>query len=217
MIRKFSVFLRRKFRNQFKDILSKKDIESLKDKSFVIISDNCWGGTLYQWYKREYNSPFIGLFVYGPCYIKLLTSLDHYLKQELKFIESSKYPYRDKTYPIALLDDIEIHFTHYKSESEAKDKWVRRTDRMLSEPNLDNYFFEISDCYRATKEHFIAFHNLPYKNKISFAISDYPDLKNKNHIKIYESHKKKKNSVPNGKKLFKLTFIYFNINKWLKG
>ena len=217
MFRKITVFIRRKFRNQFKEILSKKDIESLKDKNFVIISDNCWGGTLYQWYKREYNSPFVGLFFYAPCYIKLLSNLDHYLKQDLSFIEKSKYNYREKTYPIALLDDVEVHFSHYKTETEAKDKWNRRKVRILAETNLENYFFEMSDAYLANKEYFIAFHHLPFKNKLSFSVKDFPELKDKNHIKIYESCKKDKNKVPNGKKLFKLTFLYFDINKWLLG
>ena len=217
MFRKITVFIRRKFRNQFKEILSKKDIESLKDKNFVIISDNCWGGTLYQWYKREYNSPFVGLFFYAPCYIKLLSNLDHYLKQDLSFIEKSKYNYREKTYPIALLDDVEVHFSHYKTETEAKDKWNRRKVRILAETNLENYFFEMSDAYLANKEYFIAFHHLPFKNKLSFSVKDFPELKDKNHVKIYESYKKDKNKVPNGKKLFKLTFLYFDINKWLLG
>ena len=217
MFRSFTVFIRRKFRNLFKEILSKKDIGYLKDKNFVIISDNCWGGTLYEWYKREYNSPFVGLFIYAPCYIKLLSNLDHYLKQDLIFTEKSKYPKWANAYPLALLDDVEIHFKHYKTETEAKDKWDRRKARMLTESNLEHYFFQMSDYYLAEKEHFISFHNMPFKNKLSFSVKNFPELKDKNHFKIYESYKKDKNKVPNGKKLFKLTFLYFDINKWLLG
>ena len=53
------------------------------------------------------------------------------MAQELKFGAVSKYKDRAKTYPLGLLDDIEIHFTHYKSEEEAHEKWERRTASML--------------------------------------------------------------------------------------
>lgn len=215
MFRKVKVFIQRKIRHSFREVYSAKDIESLRHKNFVIVSNNCWGGSLYDWYKRPYNSPFVGLFIYGPCYLKLLSNFKYYLNQELKFIPASQYPDRLKSYPVALLDDIEIHFTHYGSEEEAREKWNRRTSRMLNETNLDNYFFKICDRERVTKEHLIAFHKLPFKNKISFALETDPGLAKENHLKVFESHNNNKKFVPNGKKLFKITFIYFELNKWL--
>ena len=77
MFRGLSVFIRRKFRAIFKKTLSKKDIALVENKNFVIVSDNCWGGSLYQWYNRPYNSPFVGLFIHGDCYIKLLSNFDY--------------------------------------------------------------------------------------------------------------------------------------------
>lgn len=214
MFRKITVFIKRKFRKLFEGYYSKKDITCLNNKNFVIISNNCWGGALYQWYNRTYNTPFVGLFLYGPCYIKLLSNFMYYMTLELKFIEKSIYPDRLKTYPLALLGDIEIHFTHYKTEDEAKTKWNIRKERMFKETDIDNYFFKICDRERVTKDIIVAFHKLPYKNKLSFALENYEELSNANHVKIYESQKNKK-CVPNGKKLFKLTFLYFDLNKWL--
>ncbi|MFI1770806.1 DUF1919 domain-containing protein [Thalassobellus citreus] len=215
MIRQIEVFIKRKIRHAFRSIFCKKDIKLLRDKKFVIISNNCWGGALYQWYNRPYNSPFIGLFIYGPCYLRMLSNFEYYLKQELKFVPVSKYPDRIKNYPVALLDDIEIHFTHFDNEQEANDKWNRRRTRMLAEKNLDNYFFKICDRERVTIDCIQAFHKLPFKNKISFALDSNPELEKENHIKVFESHKNNKKFVPNGKKMFKITFIYFNLNKWL--
>lgn len=215
MLRTINTFLKRKFRDKFKKILSKKDIELLKDKKFVIISDDCWGGELYNWYSKPYNTPFVGLFIYGPCFIKLLSNFEHYISQKLNFLEVSKYKDRVKDYPVALLDDIELHFLHYSSDDEAREKWERRTSRMLEEKNMDNYFFKICDRERAEKEHLLKFHDLPYKNKVSFAVKDYAELKGKNHIKMIESYKNRNKKVHNGKKVFKLTFLYFNLNKWL--
>jgi len=209
-------YFKRKFRDTFKETLSNSDRKDLKDKPFVIIASNCWGAEVYQWYGRPYNSPFIGLFFYGPCYYKLLSNFDFYMSQKLEFIEKSKYPepHRDWLYPIAKLGDIEIHFSHYDNKEIAKEKWERRTERMLTVSDKDNYFFEISD--RDRNDEFIeAFHKLPYKNKISYSLKDYKSLKNVNHIKINEKDKNG-NYVVNGKKLYKLTFLYFNLHKWLK-
>ena len=141
MFRKAYVFFSRKFRQQFNGYFRGKDIEIINDKEFVIISNNCWGGSAYQWYKKPYNTPFVGLFIYGSCYMKLLKDFDYYMSQKLAFTSKSKYPSTGKTYPIGMLKDIEIHFEHFKSEDEAREKWERRAARMLQVTNVDNYFF----------------------------------------------------------------------------
>lgn len=215
MLKKISIFSKRKVRQVFKKRLNKKDIAFLKNSNFVLISNNCWGGAAYQWFERPYNSPFIGLFLYGPCYIKLLQNFDEYMHQKLIFISESKYPDRKLTYPLATLNDVEIHFTHYATEEEAKSKWERRTLRMLEEKNRDHYFFKICDRERVTNKILEEFHQLPFKNKISFSVKNLSTLKNKNHFKIHNTDRKNKDHVPNGKKLFKLTNNYFDLPKWL--
>ena len=214
MIRSLEVYVRRKVRKHFK-FFEKKDRALLRNKEFVIISNNCWGGQVYQWYQLPYNTPFVGLFIYGPCYIKLLKNFDHYMAQELKFGVVSKYKDRAKTYPVGLLDDIEIHFQHYDTEEEALEKWKRRTARMLRNRDQDNYFFMIADRERADKEILQEFHTLPYKNKISFAAFRLENISNKEHIVVYERPKSKKIETPNGKKMFNLSFLYFDLVQWL--
>ena len=209
-------FVQRKVRDRYKQHFSKKDIKDLADKPFVIISNNCWGGEVYQWYQRPYNSPFIGLFIYGPCYHKLLNNFDHYMDQPLEFIEKSKYPepHRDWEYPIARLDDIEIHFSHYKSKEEALEKWERRKRRMKEVTDKDDYYFKI--CDRDGNDKFMkSFHELPYRNKISYALPENVKLERDNHL-ILKHRDKKQPTVPNGKKQFKLTFLYFDLHQWLK-
>lgn len=216
LLRKIIVFARRKYRVFLKSYYSKKDIELLKDKEFVLICDNCWAGSVYQWLQRPYNSPFISIGFYGDCYLKLLSNFDYYMDLPLKFVKESKYNYREITYPLALLGDVELHFTHYKTEKEAETKWNRRTARMKEVTNKDNYFFKICDAWYASKENFKDFGQLPYKNKLSYSIHKYEDLKLTNHFKILELDKKGKNRVPNGVKLFKIGFIYHNLYKWMQ-
>jgi uncharacterized protein (DUF1919 family) len=211
-----SVFTRRKYRSIFKNVINKKDISLLKDTNFVIVTNNCWGGAVYQWLERPYNSPFVGIGIKGACYLKLISKFDYYMNTPIQFSKKSKYPDREITYPLGIIDDVEIHFTHYKTEEEAKQKWERRTQRMLNEKNKDNYFFKICDSWDVDKAMMKKFHQLPFKNKISFSIYDYSDLNLKNHFRVNQRDKKNKNEIPNGMKLFKLTFLYLNIFQWIK-
>jgi len=214
LFRKASVFIRRKYRKTFHKWVSKKDINLLKDTNFVIVSDNCWGGSAYQWLKREYNTPFIGLLIYGDCYIKLLSNFNYYMGKEIYFTKKSIYLNSEAKYPIGKIGDIEIHFLHYKDENTAKTKWKKRTARMFEETNLNNYFFKMCDGSEANKDTFKQFHSLPFNNKISFSVQNYKNLNFKNHYHIKE--KNKKNKIPNGVKLFKLTFLYLDVFQWIK-
>ena len=99
----------------------------LKNRNFTIVSNNCWGGYVYQEFGLRYNTPFIGLFIYAEDYIKLLKNFRYYMNQELKFIDISKSKYirdvksrkdRRDDYPVGILEDIELHFLHYNSEIE---------------------------------------------------------------------------------------------------
>ena len=151
----------------------------LRNRQFTIISNNCWGGYVYQEFGIRYNTPFIGLFIFSPDYIKLLQNFKYYLSEKLVFIkiDESKY-YNEinemgikKIYPIAVLDDIEIHFLHYKTEKEAEEKWTRRLKRI----NYNNILFKFSENYLCTDDLIKQFINLDYENKICFATKDYND------------------------------------------
>ena len=85
----------------------------LKNKNFTIICDNCWAGKVYQELGLPYQTPFVGMFVFSPDYIKMLKNLKHYLSGDipLKFVKESKYIKDfDNAYPLALLDDLNFIF-----------------------------------------------------------------------------------------------------------
>jgi uncharacterized protein (DUF1919 family) len=60
------------------------------------------------------------------------------------------------------------------------------------------------------KEDIIRFHQLPFKNKISIGIKNFPV---KNHIKIDEHERNI--CVPDGVKLYNITFKYFDAVEWI--
>lgn len=215
MLLRLEIFSKRKIRHHFDSFYKKKDRARLGNTNFVLISRNCWGGQAYQWLGIPYNTPFVGLFLFGPCYMKLLRNFDSYMQIELDFCETSKYEEAKNDYPIGLLGDVEIHFQHYKDKQEANEKWVRRRNRMLTHKNKDDYFFTICDRRRVSSRDILEFHKMNFKNKLSFSFDKIQELSGQEHIKFIQDLSKKNGAPPNGKKRFKLTFLYFDFIQWI--
>lgn len=188
--------------------------KKINNNNFSIISNNCWGGFVYQSYGFSYNSPTIGLFFMADDYIEFLKELRSNLNKELKFIkpEESKWFKKIKndkslgTYPIGKIGDIEIFFLHYKSENEAYEKWNRRKKRV----NWNNLIIKFNDQNKCTEKNVIDFYNLKYKNKLFFTVKDW-NIKEK-YIKINQIFEKnfiRASYEPFGNNK------YININKYI--
>ena len=139
-------------------------------QNISIFSNDCWGGEAYQLLNRAYASPFIGTYLMSPCYLKLLQNPKHYLNQEIKFIDTSKYQDVEKVrsefrfrFPVGVLDDIEIQFMHYETKEEAISKWYRRVERINW--NAIYIKYDISKDL-AKSEDLAIIENLPFKNKL---------------------------------------------------
>ena len=96
-------------------------------ENYSIISNDCWGGEFYQFHNLPYMSPFVGLMIMAPDYIKLLSNLEYYLKQKIEFVKYSSYKkinelLENEHFPLGLLGEVEICFLHYKSEQEVIEK-----------------------------------------------------------------------------------------------
>jgi uncharacterized protein (DUF1919 family) len=184
----------------------------LKHNDFTIISNNCWGGFIYQSYGISYNSPTIGLYFMADDYIKFVSNLSGYLSNELKFIRPESSKYKDilakessfGSYPIGKLNDIEIMFLHYKSEEEAYDKWRRRCKRI----NWNKLLIKFNDQNGCTIEHLEYFDKLEIKNKVCFTSRNYTNLKSSVFIKSA----KKQEFVQASQEPFGRS-KYLNINK----
>lgn len=169
-----------------RDRMKKRTLRNkLVHTDFSIISNNCWGGSIYQKYGLAYQSPTAGLFLLGHDFVKFAERLDHYVACELEFIpweESSYYEVikNNKPYPVARLDDIEIYFMHYPTEKEAAEKWYRRAKRI----NHEHILFKLSQREGCAKEDVEKFMSLPLRNKICFAYDEVegtihiPELRN---------------------------------------
>lgn len=147
--------------------------KSLSICDFSIISNNCWGGLIYQSYGLPYKTPTIGLFIMPEDYLILIKNLHGYLTRSISFINPKNSKYYEELshlssfgkYPIGKLNDIEIHFLHYKSEEEAREKWNKRCSRI----NYEKVIYKFNDQNGCTREQASEFLELSLENKIFFS------------------------------------------------
>lgn len=158
----------RKWRDKLLYIYRQEDILFLKEKLVPesgqhcsVLSMNCFGGHIYQDFNMPYESPTAGLFFFADDFCSILENIS-ILKRDIVFLSKSKWqlandkmPTREHLYPIGCFEgtDIEIHFLHYYTEKEARDKWVRRMERF----NFENFIaigFQQNECTRQTIERF---------------------------------------------------------------
>jgi uncharacterized protein (DUF1919 family) len=165
----------------------------LENREFTIISDNCWGGLVYKHFAMEYRSPFANLFLFPPCYLRLLQDFENNVDLELRFIEPSSSRYAETmrerksldTYPVGVLgESIELHFLHYRDKADIRLKWNKRKKRI----NLNNIMFKFSDRDNPSPELICQFDELPFKNKVCFSEKPYPY---KSVVKLKDFHLKK--------------------------
>lgn len=141
------------FRRKF---FAKYRQKKINKQKFTIISNNCWGGEVYESYNLIKQSPTVGLFLWASDYIKFISNLQQYLNQPLKFIDPKESNYYEKlkltpgygTYPVARLDDIEIFFMHYSSKKQVLEKWNRRIKRI----KWDHILYKFNDQNGCTEE-----------------------------------------------------------------
>lgn len=184
----------------------------LKKKTFSIISNDCWGGSVYLDLGIPYTSPTVNLFIYSSCYIKFIKDLEKYISLDIVFVDKSKYDVSNenrnkKNYPIGMLDDIEIHFLHSKDNIDAQMKWNMRKQRI----DFNNLFFKFSDSHMIDSKDLLEFEKLPFKNKVIFVSKKYDGLNKYVLLNFFKKHGKV--SDP-----FKYVWIYrlhFDFVKWI--
>lgn len=147
---------------------------ALIHKDFSIISNNCWGGVVYDYFGLQYQSPTVGLFFLSDDYLRFVANLEKYLNMNMDFIPAKEANRYDEckgyisalgNYPIGRLGDLNLHFLHYKSEEEAYNKWNRRKARI----NWNKLIVKNSTQNLWTEEEMRKFSRMPYNNLVLFS------------------------------------------------
>lgn len=115
-----------------------------KNYDFTLITNNCIGGFIYKNLNLVYRTPTIWISMSCEDYVEFVKFLQYYLEQEITELES------EAGYPVGMITpdnpeykSIVINFVHYKSFSEAVEKWKNRIARI----NFDNIYY-IMDFYQ---------------------------------------------------------------------
>lgn len=179
--------IRLKFRNKIYIPLTRKIRgKMLRNSSFTIISNNCWGGTVYEAHNLPKESPTVGMFFMAEDYIEFLSDLKGYINGNLSFIKPEESRWKDApqisgdkrlgSYPIGVLSNgknsVEIFFLHYSSEQDARNKWERRCKRI----NWNKILVKFNDQNGCTDKNVRDFMNLPFENKLFFTCKEWPEL-----------------------------------------
>ena len=132
----------------------------LKATDFSIISNNCTGGYVYQYFGISYRTPTEGIGLSVDDYLKLIQRPKYYFTHKLRFVEPStteRYRLGEHfIYPAAVIDDITVYFRHYPTREEAEEKWTRRSSRI----NYDKLIFLLTESETMRDEHVSIFENL---------------------------------------------------------
>lgn len=210
LIRKIKTFLR----ITKEKIYRLKQQKKIRNKDFTLLSNNCWGGGIYEELNLPYTTPVVGLFFHGPCYVKFLKNLKDNLSSDITFIETSKYDTANLNrknmeykYPIGVIGDFEIHFLHYHSEQEAVEKWNRRKARI----NFENLYVQMSKNEYSDHAILKEFEQLPFKNKVILSSENFEDIKNLVYLPLTKELK-------NGGDLYGNPHLWrkeFDVVKWL--
>lgn len=167
-------------------LLAKHRRKKINNTNFSIICNNCWGGYVYRYFGLAYLSPTIGLYINPKDFLLFLSDIKGYLEKPLKFInpQESKYYHELKkknqlNIPIGKINNVEIVFLHYKSESEAYEKWNRRVSRV----NYDNLIIKFSKMNNATIKELEAFDQLHFNKMFMFV--NTPELTDQFQTAVY--------------------------------
>jgi uncharacterized protein (DUF1919 family) len=200
-----------RLRKGTRPLAEKLDRRALRQSSFTIISNDCWGGTVYSALGVPYQTPTIGMSIWGPCFLALLRDLRALLNEPLRFTSETRYDEivelrksKEWYYPMATLGgEVELHFGHAMSPEDAADKWYRRLGRI----DWDNLYFKLADGKDGiTAEHVAEFDRLPYERKVAFVGRQYPSLKSTVCVPRYDE---------NGAAMYWRAQPEFDVVRWL--
>lgn len=153
----------------------------LQNRDFSLLCNNCNGGVICHDLGLEFKSPTVNMFFYGDHFFKFCENFEFYMAQQLRPCQDPlKKP--DIDYPVCNLGDLELHFLHYHSFEEVKNKWEARSARL----NRDNLFV-MWTFFDGTDEALLSrFEALPFRNKVAFTEKEYPQYSSAYCIQGYE-------------------------------
>lgn len=178
---KYNVKFALRINRFFRKFINRADRKRLKNKDFSLLCNNCNGGTVSHDLGLQFRSPTVNLFFYSDHFFRFCENFDYYIAQPLVPCENPQHK-PEIEYPVCNLGDLELHFLHYSSFEQAKEKWDSRTARL----NRDNIFV-MWTFFDGTDEEMLArFDKIPFQNKVAFTERDFPQYPSAHYIPGFE-------------------------------
>lgn len=128
--------------------------QNLIENPITILSDDCWGGYVYNRLKLPFTSPLINVYWDRDQYTEFISDPVFYLNTNLEMIRDGNL--HDGVCPVGSLGDakrkVEMHFVHNVDFNEAKEQWDRRRQRM----NVQNLFVKMGFSVKDKKDEWLA-------------------------------------------------------------
>ena len=141
--------------------LSADRYERLAQSRVSILSNCCWGGLTYHYFKLPFLSPTINLFFTDRDYIRFLENLDGMLEKEPVFDRMAYNPEEDFDYPIFDLCGVKLHMYHCRDKEQGLREWNERRARV----NRSNLLVTMITESPETAERF---DRLPFEKKVCY-------------------------------------------------
>ena len=184
----------------------KKMRSLIRNTEASFLCPNCIGGILFHDLGMRFYSPTVNLMMFQDHFIRFVLNRESYLRETLQFYEDENY-----SCPCAHLGDVNIYFTHYKTQEEARNKWIDRSMRID-----DNNLFIFAEERDGVGEHQIReLGKVSARGVLVFTAHQYPDIPYAQFLPSYE----KEGEVGN---ILKRSFFddsreyekYFDFVKW---
>ena len=155
----------------------------LTNMEFSIISNNCWGGMVYDEFHLPYLTPTVGMWIPSSDYIKFISNLQYYLTIDVEKItykecharellekrkREGRYSFDLSDLVIGRIDDVDIIFLHYHSFEDAKHKWEKRRSRV----NYDKLIVKFNDQNGFEEKYYRDFEGLDFECKLFFTVNE---------------------------------------------
>lgn len=181
----------------------------LRRHDFSVISNDCWAEELYQDWGIPCRTPFCGLGMGAPSFLRFISDLRRYLQEPIEFVPESRHEIVNRLrkrggWPIGLLGgDVEIYFLHYTTEKQARRAW----EEGCRSVNLDRIAVKFTvDKDGALPEHIEEFSRLPFERKLMISKESYPAIPCAVRASKY---------VNNGAIMFRRSLRDFDCAHWL--
>ena len=131
---------------------------------FTLHVGNCIGGYIYHQLGVAFESPMINMMICDDAFYKIMCRPDYYFSHSIAPFEDPEFPELIS----GIIDDVIVHFNHYKTFEEGVDAWNRRVKRIDS----DNVYIIAADI-RLTPEMIADYGNVRCKKLVIFTSGDY--------------------------------------------